>query len=897
MTDNAASPLNYVDAAAAVNDLVTRHPLPMAMLDTELRILGLSRNFASYLPPDHDLAPGDSVEVLIDTLGQIAGGAIFTKSSIAVASDADHSNEIGQAIRNGQWRLCQVLTCDGRVVSVFNYPLASGNTQLVLLEPSRMNDLTDLGEVLEVAADAFAIFNDEQILIRCNAPFASILTTDPNAAPPLGSTATEIVRDVVRNGIIKIPPGTAPDAMIEFIVASLLTESGSTFELEGMLGRIFFAATKPRVSGGHILTLRDVTEARDTQRRTLRTLSDAIEALAQGFALFDEQRRLVFCNPRYQKLLFDDSLPEPKPGMHNTELARLSLASGRFILPEGLTDEKAVERLDKWMIAERKGFELRLTDGTILDCGYSRTAIGGYLVTLHDITDRRASEQRALATLQDAAGTLEEGFALWDRDFRFLLCNDRYCELAFADSAFRPSPGQHGLEIALEMAKSASGTISLDATAEQFARELHDQISDLAKKIELRLDNGKIIEISGHKTAQKGYLITVLDVTERHRAAEEIERQTNIANQNEKLSALGELLAGVAHELNNPLSIVVGYSQLLESELKEERQLVRVRRVTQAAERSARIVKTFLAMARQRPTKMEPVDIADVIETSVDVAAYGLRISGGRLTVNCAPDLPLVSADKDQLVQVLSNLIINAEHAMKGMGNEAHLSINARASGRQVEIVIIDNGSGMDDETRARIFEPFFTTKDVGSGTGFGLAFCHRIVTSHGGQLEVRTAPGKGSEFIISLPLCAPKGDDGDASAIRTTRQLRALVVDDEADVADLVAEILAARGHAVTCAYGPVEALDKVRSGSFDIVISDMKMPEMTGDQLLREIVSIQPTLVGRVGFITGDSLSAKVRDFLEDSSQHYIEKPVVIEELLDLVDRIRPRGPWKAW
>lgn len=1009
--------LGYADEMAILDDFLSSHPLPMALLDANLKVLGISTSFAEFLPSTERQVAGLSAEALLARLGNVNDGQSVAPGELSLDETPAAHADLIDAIREGQWRLGHIVTHQGRVVVPFSYPLASGNTQLVLLEPGRMNEVTDLGEVLDVAADAFAIFDENSCLIRCNTQFVELLTYDPTSPPPLGQTAKEIVQQVVEAGTLLVGAGLDQPSMVDAMVTGLLTPTGATFEVEGKLGRIFLASTKPRSSGGHILTLRDITDIRRAERqaistmrsavdsleqgfayydeglnlqvwneqydrmycgdcglhpkrgedgvaflrrvmetgrfvlepgetaeskiddilgkvergerveyhfsdgtsvlcsynrtssngllvtlmditdkrnseyRTLQTLSAAIEALDQGFAQFDEDRRLVFCNPRYRELLFDPEFPQPEPGMRNAELAHISLASGRFVLPAGLTKDGAVDRLEKWMIAERKNFQLQLTDGKVLNCGYSRTALGGYLVTLHDVTDRLASERRALNTLRDAAGALEEGFALWDEDLNFILSNDRYCELMFKDPTYRLQPGQSAEAAAIVAAQNLQNLREQGIDPLEYARQGMQQIVGLTKGLEMKLDTGKIVQYSGHRTEQGYYLVTVLDVTERHRAAEEIERQAQIAHQNEKLSALGELLAGVAHELNNPLSIVVGYSQLLSGELTDPKQIDRIGRITQAAERSARIVKTFLAMARQKPARMEPVDLADVIESAVDVAAYGLRTSGGRLLVNSAPDLPLVEADTDQMVQVLSNLIVNAEHAMKGMGRDARLSIRAQRQNGCVEVVVADNGAGMDAKTRARIFEPFFTTKDIGSGTGFGLAFCHRIVTSHGGELTVASVQGKGSQFTITLPAIAVRSEEAKGATGSAGIAIRALVVDDEPDVADLIAEILSARGHKVTCAYGPDEAIAAVEGGPFDIVLSDMKMPAMTGDQLQRQLVEKCPELAGHIGFITGDSLSERVRNFLEDGRQQFIEKPVVVEELLNLVELIRPR------
>ncbi|MEZ5986105.1 MAG: PAS-domain containing protein [Hyphomonas sp.] len=886
--------LNYIDAEAVVLDLVERHPLPLAILTPELTILGISRNLSSLLMDPKRARPGESLEDLLLALGKRPEGSIVNDHFVSVSLGEHSPDNLAHAIREGNCRLNHIIIHDGRVFAPFSYRLASGNIQL-LLQPTDMNEVTDLGEVLNVAADAFAIFDEKQRLVRCNTQFVALLTYDPSSPAPLGQTALEIVRAVVEAGTLLVSEGLNREQMIATMVAGLLTPEGATFEVTGKLGRIFLAATRPRSSGGHILTLRDITDIRKAERQTITTMRDAIDALDQGFAFYDESLHLKIWNEQYDRMYCGNSGLHPQVDEDGVVFLRRVMESGRFILEPGQTVDQGIDEI-LTKVAQGERTEYAFSDGTSVLCSYNRTSSGGLLVTLLDITDKRDSEHRALSTLRDAAGALEEGFSLWDEEMNFVLCNDRYCELVFKDPTFRPASGQPGIEISRIAAENANASRPSGLSAEQFAEFRYNQIRNLEKHVEMKLDTGRIVDFSAHRTAQGGYLLTVLDVSERHRAAEEIERQAQIAHQNEKLSALGELLAGIAHELNNPLSIIVGYSQLLSDELTEPKQQDRIRRVTQAAERSARIVKTFLAMARQKPTRMEPVDLADVIETAVDIAAYGLRTTGGLLTVHCDPNIPLVLADKDQMVQVFSNLIVNAEHAMKGMGKDARLSICARATERRVSISILDNGVGISPETRARIFEPFFTTKEIGNGTGFGLAFSHRIVASHGGTLTVRSSLGKGSEFIIDLPAIEQAAPDALPEDDRTEDQLSVLVVDDEADVADLIAEVLSARGHEVFSTYRPTDAIKAVEQHEFDIILSDMKMPEMTGDILQRELLARRPELAGRISFITGDSLSAKVRDFLEDGNQHFIEKPVIIDELLELVERIRPNRRSKA-
>ena len=224
-------------------------------------------------------------------------------------------------------------------------------------------------------------------------------------------------------------------------------------------------------------------------------------------------------------------------------------------------------------------------------------------------------------------------------------------------------------------------------------------------------------------------------------------------HQSEKLSALGELLAGVAHELNNPLSVVVGHALMLQEEVTDERLTRRAEKIGSAAERCASIVKTFLAMARQRPAQLEQVSVNGLMETAITVVGYGLQSQGTRIEQELDTDLPMVLADGDQITQVLSNLIVNAEHALASQGEAGCVTLRSflSADGREVVIEVADNGPGIPPEIRERIFEPFFTTKSIGTGTGIGLAFCHRIIETHGGRIAAEESPGGGASFKVSL--------------------------------------------------------------------------------------------------------------------------------------------------
>jgi CheY-like chemotaxis protein len=366
---------------------------------------------------------------------------------------------------------------------------------------------------------------------------------------------------------------------------------------------------------------------------------------------------------------------------------------------------------------------------------------------------------------------------------------------------------------------------------------------------------------------------------------EELAAQRELIFQNEKLSAMGELLAGVAHELNNPLSVVLGHSQmLLDGELVPAARR-HAEQVGGAAERCARIVKTFLTMARQQPAKTEIVAINDIVRTAVGVARFG---DATRIDCDLARGLPAIAADPDQITQVILNLILNAEQAMRGSGCGDHVILRTRLApgGGAVELEVEDNGPGIPEELRARVFEPFFTTKKLGEGTGIGLALSHRIVHSHKGEIRLDPAFRHGTRFRVVLPATAGRRSAADAAVpAGGGATARILIVDDEADVAEMNGEILAQRGYQVDVTSSVREALALMRRQRYDLVVSDLNMPDIDGRGFFEAITSEFPELVQRTAFITGDTMGRGSQGFLSEADRPFLEKPVSARELCDFV------------
>lgn len=739
-----------------------------------------------------------------------------------------------------------------------------------------------------------------------------------------------------------------------------------------------------------ISAIQDVTDRKeidDDNRRARDLLRDAIESLSEGFALYDDDRRLIMCNTRYKEMnhAVADLL---EPGLDWEILMRETARRGVYSDAVGREDEWVADRLVNG-VEYIQDFELAHTDGTCSLVSVHPTNLGGFVVTRTDITAKKQAEaverdgdllvRRVLDACPAAVvmARLGDGEIIYrspaavelfgkvksakefyvsplDRadyvttilsdgradDFKLTLVNARgdhfpaslYGRLAEykgdevvvtttidlteqneADALIRKV--LEACPVPIQMTNADTGRLlfrSPETTAlfgpvdssKSYYAEQGERDAYLGKlrrngwvnDHRVQLINGKGNPFWGSISARlidfKGEDVIVSntrDMTGELALQEELSSQREMLFQNEKMSALGELLAGVAHELNNPLSIVVGHALMLREEASDPETLRRIEKISGAAERSAKIVKTFLAMARQQPTRMERIDIQSVISTAVDVAGYGRQGETLEIVRTLPDDLPDIVADSDQITQVIINLVINAEQAIAGSGTGDRIDVSARLgrSGDSVEIVVKDNGPGVPDKIKGRVFEPFFTTKEVGDGTGIGLAFCHRIIHSHGGQIWLDQDYATGCRFVIALPLAtAAVGEDEEEDIpSRTARARRVLVVDDEPDVAELVAEILKKEGFAVDLAASGADALKRLEGHSYDVVLSDLNMPGVDGRGLYEGMKNVCPDLAGRIAFITGDTMGAASQKLLKETKRPHLEKPVSPAELRELV------------
>lgn len=371
--------------------------------------------------------------------------------------------------------------------------------------------------------------------------------------------------------------------------------------------------------------------------------------------------------------------------------------------------------------------------------------------------------------------------------------------------------------------------------------------------------------------------------------------------QTEKMAALGQLVSGIAHELNNPLTAIMGYAQLMLGHGLDPAQLSEATKVYQEAERARRIVKNLLYFARENTPERTRVDVNEIVERTLALRSYELKIENIVVACELAPGLPQTIADPYQLQQVVLNLLINAEQALLEGRGQGHVlirtsqviqGVGSQTSDRIV-LEVSDDGPGVPPEIASRIFDPFFTTKQPGLGTGLGLSIVYGIVHQHHGEVTFENRPGGGARFVVELPVVAVPANARTPLLLEAAKRSgasptgRILVVEDEPTVAQLVVDVLREEGHQAEAVLDSQEGLTRVSRSHYDLVICDLRMPRLDGPAFYEALVRTGSPVRDRIIFITGDTLAPRTLEFLERHKLPYLAKPFLVEEIKLAVNR----------
>jgi two-component system NtrC family sensor kinase len=394
--------------------------------------------------------------------------------------------------------------------------------------------------------------------------------------------------------------------------------------------------------------------------------------------------------------------------------------------------------------------------------------------------------------------------------------------------------------------------------------------------------------------------IAFREITERKKLEQQL-------RQAEKLAALGQLVAGVAHELNNPLAVIMGYAQILAAQgYPANRVQSDLKKILHESERAAKIVRNLLTFSRPREPQLAPVDINQIVSNVVEAQEAEMESAAIQFHSRLARELPKTMADSHQIEQVMTNLITNAVQELSRHQGRRTIEVLTEQKENIICITVIDSGPGISRDVMPKIFDPFFTTKGPGKGTGLGLSLCYSIIQEHRGRILVESELGKGAKFLIELPLVrcdqfpTPETPSSSLPSSRGKGAVgethRVLIVDDEPGIVDVLKSLLKESDCTVDGARNGVEALALIRQTQYDLIISDLCMPDLGGEALYRQVLEFSPLLARRIIFITGDTISGGSRQFLESTSNCWFGKPFNLGEIEKIVHRVLSETPVPA-
>ncbi|NOZ85896.1 MAG: response regulator [Deltaproteobacteria bacterium] len=443
-------------------------------------------------------------------------------------------------------------------------------------------------------------------------------------------------------------------------------------------------------------------------------------------------------------------------------------------------------------------------------------------------------------------------------------------------------PGMNGLELLMRIAKTKPDVLRILVSAKA---------------------NKDQVITSINKARVHAVLLKPLDYPKFLVLLKELRSERSRMLQAERLAAIGELVGGVAHELNNPLTAVIGFTELLLKDADMESSREDLNNILSASKRAARIVKNLSAFAVPARKGQEEVELNSLLRAVAELETKKLKQSGIDLFLDLDQSSPTCFGNPTALRRMMTNILENAKQAcmddssrVEGKGKKRNGRIWLRTRNNDdsfAELQVEDDGVGIAPQHIHRIFEPFFSTRDLKPGRGLGLAVAHGIAHSHGGHIMVESEPGKGSLFRIILP--AAYTDTGPVAAPRnsclTSRTV--LVVDDEPGIRDFLNRLLTREGMDVTTTDTSIGALHLFKGGFVpDVILCDLRLPDMDGSTLRRKTAKSYPELARRFVFITGDTANERSLTFMDQSSAPCLEKPFTRDQLMDALELIASTG-----
>jgi PAS domain S-box-containing protein len=626
---------------------------------------------------------------------------------------------------------------------------------------------------------------------------------------------------------------------------------------------------------------RDVTSQHESEIR----FNELFESLREGIFFNAPDGQVLDANPALLHMLGYDS---------KEELQRLNFRE-MYVNPS--LRDTLLRELELMGSIQDREVAFRRKDGTQITCLVSGFAIRdtfGRIVrvqgTLVDITERLEIENRLRQEqefIRRLIACFPDMIGVFDRDGRFTYISQRVQDVLgatpeeFVGEEFGGRAHPEDRPRLVEMFRSlASGEIPYAQV------EYRAQHADGSWKM-LRASAGPLVDAAGKIT---GVVASARDVTDSRRFEQQLA-------QKEKFASMGQMMAGAAHELNNPLTAILGVSDLLRERATDDATRRQVEIVLQQARRAAGIVQNLLAFARPAALGRTTVRVDELIQRALQYQHASLQQKNITVDFQAPASLPTIVGDPKLLTQVFLNIITNAEQAISSVRDHGTLKISLEPSEGNLTATFADDGPGISPENAARLFDPFFTTKRPGGGSGLGLTISLAVAKEHGGKIEVHSSPPGGATFRVVLPvpvdnLPQPAASAAGArSAPAVSQVLRghsALVVDDEDSIREIVQEGLSARGMAVEGAASAEEALAHILKNSYDVVLCDFNLPGLNGEQLFNQLRAQANVSPPRFVFMTGDMLEPDIIASFEQRGAHLMQKPFHVAALVTLLSEL---------
>ena len=705
-------------------------------------------------------------------------------------------------------------------------------------------------------ASGIVVLEESLTVSRCNT----------RAAELCGTTVPGMLGRRFRDALVG--SGATLDAnAVDRFISRAMAEGETIRELvrDDATGRLFSLLAAPHPDGGCVITFDDVTDSHrlaERHRKVLDTVSDAI-------VITDLESCVTFANPA-SHILFQRSNLEGEAVTNLTpsdwieivrEFERLAREG------EGQQYECQVLRAD----GERRW--VRVSSAPLFELGQ----VTGTVACLHDITERRAdsrARERSESLTMRLVEAATDAICTCDLNGLFTSVNAGFLKEAGVERD--DVIGQH----ISAMIHPADREAAIALVADTLAGE--------RRRLQLRflgVNGPRLGLITTAPIHEHGEVVGALGII-RDVTNDEILRETNA--QQARMAAVGQSLSRVANELNNPLASLLAVAELQATSTTMQPQDRRaIEQICEQAHRASRIVSTLLDSTGEAPQtagERQLVEVNALIRRVIELHGYGLREHDIMVEFEAGPDLPSISADAIQLQQAISNVLVNAEEALANHDGERCIRVITREGAKGVEVQVRDTGPGIAPHHLSRIFEPMFTTKTEQGNRGLGLTISHAIVRDHGGVLDVHSRAGEGAEFSLCMPVPLAKSSaDADNVVSETapvlTRSL--LLIEDEATLRSAISRFLRNTGYLVDVAEGGSDALDLLAERSYDLILLDLRMNGLTGEQVFELIEARDPDQARKVVFMTGDLHSAAASRFIRMTGRPVLAKPFTLLEL----------------